>query len=1316
MLQFIRLAPFKRNAIRQNLWVILPLFLFFSTNVYAQKTWTGAENTSWNNAANWQGGVPGEEDDVVIASAVNQPVIGHGASVVVKSVFVGDNATLTIAIDNSISILSAVAFTTPSSFTAGLNNKGTVINNGDIIFSSPINEGQFALFNQKEFENTATGKIRIERSSGAGLYNITAASFVNWGSLIIGESESIGQYGIRNQGVFTNHASGIVRVNRSSVYGFFNDTGTLENGGKLDIGRYTETGTAAFQNNGTLTNHGCGQILILRNGLVNLSGRSIANGGFIQVDDVLTNSGAFTNSAALKYGAVSGTVSNGNTVVRNSPDPIFSFSAPGGRGISGIFTDSLRTISAGTYSFPNTFTPNENVPVGTSTLYAGVTIPSCTYSVPFTYQKLRGPGDATSTTWTGTESSVWNDSRNWTSGVPDVTTDVVIPDTSRDPLISSATSAESKSILVETGVVLVIQSGGSLNVDGSVSYTSPFALTAGFNNRGTIQNSGKLILGSTANVGLYGIINQGALTNETGSEFKIERFTDTGIYNTSAGTFTTKGLVSMGLNNTSGVHGIFNEGIFTNTGGVIQTDHTSVAAVRNAAGTFSNSGEITIGGIAGAGTFGIRNDAIFNHNSGNIRIDRTTEAGIYHNGGTFTNNATIRIGITASAGVHGILSRADFNNNAGQIAILRSTENALNHGNGIFSNKALLSIGASESVGNRGIVNADRFYNTESGHIKIDDCEQIGIYNTANAVFVNSAAMTLGAVRAMKEHGIFNEAEFRNETTGTIHLDHGNISGIRNYAGKFVNAGSITLGAIALAAHGISNTGEFNNKSTGVIKISNFRHRGLLNNNTGKFDNEGAITMEGIGSTDNFGISGIGTFTNATTGNIQIDNVGGAGIWQDFEAGNFTNQGNIAIGANKKAGVYGMFMNTHFNNASSGTLRIDRTSLEGLMNAHATVTNHGKIYIGLVDSVGKSGINTMSPFLNATGGEIRIGKAEEGLYLIATEFENSGLLEIGSEANPIPVMMTQSTPTYSEGKFKNNPGGILKGTGRVEVIDFLHLGGKVVPGFSPGIITFTENRTFTGGTLEIEVEGADIAGIDFDQIEVLKTATLGGALAVFITHTGKDGDKVVILKAANIVGTFSSVTGLPAGWKVEYGTTEVSLIYDSTLPVTLVSFEAKANGKQVRLNWRTTSETNNKGFYIERSANGSVWNQIGFVVGKTNTSQLQDYSFSDEAPLKGLNYYRLRQEDWSGETEYSRVRSVQVADAEMDVVAWVDEGRRGHVKTSATIREIYIYDLKGRLLLTSERAVFDLSGVGSGVVLVRIEMGDKVITKKLLLK
>jgi hypothetical protein len=180
MLQFIRLAPFKRNAIRQNLWVILPLFLFFSTNVYAQKTWTGAENTSWNNAANWQGGVPGEEDDVVIASAVNQPVIGHGASVVVKSVFVGDNATLTIAIDNSISILSAVAFTTPSSFTAGLNNKGTVINNGDIIFSSPINEGQFALFNQKEFENTATGKIRIERSSGAGLYNITAASFVNW--------------------------------------------------------------------------------------------------------------------------------------------------------------------------------------------------------------------------------------------------------------------------------------------------------------------------------------------------------------------------------------------------------------------------------------------------------------------------------------------------------------------------------------------------------------------------------------------------------------------------------------------------------------------------------------------------------------------------------------------------------------------------------------------------------------------------------------------------------------------------------------------------------------------------------------------------------------------------------------------------------------------------------------------------------------------------------------------------------------------------------------------------------------------------------
>ena len=39
---------------------------------------------------------------------------------------------------------------------------------------------------------------------------------------------------------------------------------------------------------------------------------------------------------------------------------------------------------------------------------------------------------------------------------------------------------------------------------------------------------------------------------------------------------------------------------------------------------------------------------------------------------------------------------------------------------------------------------------------------------------------------------------------------------------------------------------------------------------------------------------------------------------------------------------------------------------------------------------------------------------------------------------------------------------------------------------------------------------------------------------------------------------------------------------DEPLPVELVSFEAKSTGTSVSLSWTTGTETNNKGFFVER--------------------------------------------------------------------------------------------------------------------------------------
>ena len=92
----------------------------------------------------------------------------------------------------------------------------------------------------------------------------------------------------------------------------------------------------------------------------------------------------------------------------------------------------------------------------------------------------------------------------------------------------------------------------------------------------------------------------------------------------------------------------------------------------------------------------------------------------------------------------------------------------------------------------------------------------------------------------------------------------------------------------------------------------------------------------------------------------------------------------------------------------------------------------------------------------------------------------------------------------------------------------------------------------------------------------------------------------------------------------------------SGLPVELTSFEAERQERNVLLNWVTQTETNNKGFKIERSSNLNTWEELSFVTGVGNAIEANNYKWIDSAPIEGMNYYRLTQVDIDGkETIYS---------------------------------------------------------------------------------
>ncbi len=82
------------------------------------------------------------------------------------------------------------------------------------------------------------------------------------------------------------------------------------------------------------------------------------------------------------------------------------------------------------------------------------------------------------------------------------------------------------------------------------------------------------------------------------------------------------------------------------------------------------------------------------------------------------------------------------------------------------------------------------------------------------------------------------------------------------------------------------------------------------------------------------------------------------------------------------------------------------------------------------------------------------------------------------------------------------------------------------------------------------------------------------------------------------------------------------------VPVELASFTSVVKGNNVVLNWKTITETNNKGFEIYR--NGTM---VKFVSGFGTTTEVKSYQFTDNGLANGIYSYKLVQIDLDGTNE-----------------------------------------------------------------------------------
>ncbi|MBK6975910.1 MAG: T9SS type A sorting domain-containing protein [Cytophagaceae bacterium] len=236
---------------------------------------------------------------------------------------------------------------------------------------------------------------------------------------------------------------------------------------------------------------------------------------------------------------------------------------------------------------------------------------------------------------------------------------------------------------------------------------------------------------------------------------------------------------------------------------------------------------------------------------------------------------------------------------------------------------------------------------------------------------------------------------------------------------------------------------------------------------------------------------------------------------------------------------------------------------------------------------------------------------------------------------------------------------------------------------------------------------------------VFDDATVAGAnfrVVIPISDAASGGSQTVHTNALNIYYE---------GAKSDYGTTNNGFEYtgfqflaSGPLPVNIISFDSEVtNNQSVKLIWKTASETNNQYFDVQRSTNGKDFTMIGRVNGKGNTQETISYEYSDNQPKNGINYYRLKQVDFNGKSEYSKIIAAQEISGLTKVYPNPVKDIL-QINDSQVVKEIEIIDFSGKIFYKKVVGgdTYDVSAVPAGNYILLLKKQDNSILTERIIK
>lgn len=187
-----------------------------------------------------------------------------------------------------------------------------------------------------------------------------------------------------------------------------------------------------------------------------------------------------------------------------------------------------------------------------------------------------------------------------------------------------------------------------------------------------------------------------------------------------------------------------------------------------------------------------------------------------------------------------------------------------------------------------------------------------------------------------------------------------------------------------------------------------------------------------------------------------------------------------------------------------------------------------------------------------------------------------------------------------------------------------------------------------------------------------------------------------------------------------------SFVVSSPLPVVLTSFKVKNVNNIPMVSWTTNSELDCNYFSIQKSANGKDFSEVGRVKSVGNSSEIHDYTFSDnqiQTSSVQYLYYMLAIVDKDGKKAYSDVKLYKALSGDQKIITGVGPNpilKNGHlmleyVSDIDSKMDLSLFDLEGKCVMRSSVTTvkgrnmghFHLSNLSSGTYTLSVLINGK---------